>query len=56
MEMINQLLVNKTVLLACIVLVIVNKIMGALTTENIKGGSQVGKFVVNKTSRWFTEV
>jgi hypothetical protein len=24
------------------------KIMGAQTTENIKGGSQVGKFVVNK--------
>jgi hypothetical protein len=30
--------------------------MGALITENIKGGSQVGKFVVNKISWWFTKV
>jgi hypothetical protein len=30
--------------------------MGAQTTENIKDGSQVGKFVVNKISWWFTEV
>ena len=32
------------------------KIMGAQRTENIKGGSPVGKFLVNKISWWFTEV
>jgi hypothetical protein len=32
------------------------KIMGAKRTEKIKGGSQVGKFLVNKISWRITEV
>jgi len=32
------------------------KIMGAQRTENIKGGSQVWKFLVNKMSWQFTDV
>jgi len=32
------------------------KIMDAQRVENIKGGSQVGKFLVNKISWQFTEV
>jgi hypothetical protein len=56
MEINNQLHVNKNVTLTCILLVTVTKLWLLKTTENIKGGSRVGKFLVNKISWQITEV